>query len=101
MCIRDSSEFFAGVELPNIFTSEYWLGEEGVFTKIGNWMPDFDTAFSFETPAIFTSDYWFGEDGVFTKIGAVTFDFLSMFSFELPDPFPLLIDFFKGEGAFA
>ena len=95
------SEFFAGVELPNIFTSEYWLGEEGVFTKIGNWMPDFDTAFSFETPAIFTSDYWFGEDGVFTKIGAVTFDFLSMFSFELPDPFPLLIDFFKGEGAFA
>ena len=95
------SEFFAGVELPNIFTSEYWLGEEGVFTKIGNWMPDFDTAFSFETPTVFTSDYWFGEDGVFAKIGATTFDFLSMFSFELPDPFPLLIDFFKGEGVFA
>jgi len=95
------SEFFAGVELPNIFTSEYWLGEEGVFTKIGNWMPDFDTAFSFETPAIFTSDYWFGEDGVFTKISSTTFDFLTMFAFNLPDPFPLLIDFFKGEGAFA
>lgn len=129
------SDFFTGVELPDIFTSDYWLGEEGVFTKIGNWSPDFLTTFSFETPAIFTSDYWFGEDGVFdkigghtfdflsifsfdtpdiftsdywfgedgvfTKIGAATFDFLTMFDFTLPDSLQLVVDFFKGEGAFA
>ena len=132
------SDFFTGIELPDIFTSDYWTGEEGVFTKISNWMPDWDALFAFEMPAIFTSDYWFGEDGVFAKIadfclnsfdwsalfafempaiftfdywfgedgifnkiGSATFDFLTMFDFTLPDSLQLVVDFFKGEGAFA
>lgn len=80
-------EFIFGFAPPPIFTKDYWVGEDGVFTQLGGYVFDFAAMFGFDLPTIFSKDYWTGEEGVFTTIANFIFPWTSLFEFEMPEVF--------------